>query len=119
MKALLIQNMAPMMFGSLVAVLLLGYPAAFSLAFVGLFYALVGIELGQFQPDFLQALPDRLYGVPHARPHAAAHGDGGLFVHGDGFSVWRISLAALAAGCLFSSGAIWASSPCSRKRTPG
>ena len=63
MKALLIQNMAPMMFGSLVAVLLLGYPAAFSLAFVGLFYALVGIELGQFQPDFLQALPDRLYGV--------------------------------------------------------
>jgi TRAP-type mannitol/chloroaromatic compound transport system permease large subunit len=52
-----------MMFGSLVAVLLLGYPAAFSLAFVGLFYALVGIELGQFQPDFLQALPDRLYGV--------------------------------------------------------
>ena len=63
MKALLIQNMAPMMFGSLLAVLLLGYPAAFSLAFVGLFYALVGIELGQFQPDFLQALPDRLYGV--------------------------------------------------------
>jgi TRAP-type mannitol/chloroaromatic compound transport system permease large subunit len=63
MKALLIQNVAPMMFGSLVAVLLLGYPAAFSLAFVGLFYALVGIELGQFQPDFLQALPDRLYGV--------------------------------------------------------
>jgi TRAP-type mannitol/chloroaromatic compound transport system permease large subunit len=63
MKSLLIQNMAPIMFGSLVAVLLLGYPAAFSLAFVGLFYALVGIELGQFQPDFLQALPERLYGV--------------------------------------------------------
>ena len=51
------------MFASLVVVLLLGYPAAFSLAFVGLFYALVGIGLGQFQPDFLQALPDRIYGV--------------------------------------------------------
>ena len=51
------------MFASLIVVLLLGYPAAFSLAFVGLFYALVGIGLGQFQPDFLQALPDRIYGV--------------------------------------------------------
>jgi len=51
------------MFASLIVVLLLGYPAAFSLAFVGLFYALVGIGLGQFQPDFLQALPDRVYGV--------------------------------------------------------
>src|ERR1700719_4142526 len=63
MEAFLIHNLAPIMFGSLVIVLLLGYPAAFSLAFVGLFYALVGIGLGQFQPDFLQALPDRIYGV--------------------------------------------------------
>jgi TRAP-type mannitol/chloroaromatic compound transport system permease large subunit len=63
MEAFLIQNMAPIMFGSLVVVLLLGYPAAFSLAFVGLFYALIGIKLGLFQPDFLQALPDRIYGV--------------------------------------------------------
>jgi TRAP-type mannitol/chloroaromatic compound transport system permease large subunit len=63
MEALLIQNLAPLMFGSLVVVLLLGYPAAFSLAFVGLFYALLGIGLGQFQPDFLQALPERVYGV--------------------------------------------------------
>ena len=43
--------------------LLLGYPAAFSLGAVGLIFALIGIELGQFQPDFLQALPDRIYGV--------------------------------------------------------
>ena len=63
MEAFLIQNLAPIMFGSLVIVLLLGYPAAFSLAFVGLFYAFVGIGLGQFQPDFLQALPERVYGV--------------------------------------------------------
>jgi TRAP-type mannitol/chloroaromatic compound transport system permease large subunit len=63
MEAFIIQNLAPIMFVSLIVVLLLGYPAAFSLAFVGLFYALVGIGLGQFQPDFLQALPDRIYGV--------------------------------------------------------
>src|ERR1700730_8513782 len=63
MEAFLIHNLAPIMFGSLVIVLLLGYPAAFSLAFVGLFYALLGIGLGQFQPDFLQALPERVYGV--------------------------------------------------------
>ncbi len=51
------------MFASLVVVLLLGYPAAFALAAVGLIYALLGIELGLFQPDFLQALPERIYGV--------------------------------------------------------
>ena len=63
MEAFIAENLAPIMFASLVVVLLLGYPAAFSLDFVGLFYALVGIGLGQFQPDFLQALPDRIYGV--------------------------------------------------------
>src|SRR6202049_5199503 len=63
MSAFLIANMAPIMFASLVVVLLLGYPAAFSLGFVGLFYAVVGIALGQFQPNFLQALPERVYGV--------------------------------------------------------
>jgi len=63
MTAFLIQNMAPIMFGSLIVVLLLGYPATFSLAFVGLFYAFLGIALGLFQPDFLQALPERVYGV--------------------------------------------------------
>ena len=63
MEAFLIQNMAPIMFGSLVLFLLLGYPAAFSLGAVGLIFALIGIDLGQFSPDFLQALPERVYGV--------------------------------------------------------
>jgi tripartite ATP-independent transporter DctM subunit len=63
MEALFIQNMAPIMFAALVVVLLLGYPAAFSLGAVGLFFGLIGIELGQFSPDFLQALPERIYGV--------------------------------------------------------
>ncbi|HWE79298.1 MAG TPA: TRAP transporter large permease subunit [Pseudolabrys sp.] len=63
MEAFFIANMAPIMFGSLVVFLLLGYPAAFSLGAVGLLYGIIGIELGQFAPNFLQALPDRVYGV--------------------------------------------------------
>ena len=57
------ENMAPIMFFSLVVFLLSGYPVAFALAANGLLFALIGIELGQFRPDFLQALPDRVYGV--------------------------------------------------------
>ena len=56
-------NMAPVMFGALVLFLLLGYPVAFALAANGLFFALVGIELGMFQENFLQALPERIYGT--------------------------------------------------------
>ncbi|MDP2411449.1 MAG: TRAP transporter large permease subunit [Pseudolabrys sp.] len=63
MTAFIIHNMAPIMFVALVVFLLLGYPAAFSLGAVGLLFAIVGIELGQFSPDFLQALPERVYGV--------------------------------------------------------
>ena len=46
-------NMAPLMFAGLILFMLYGYPAAFSLAAVGLFFGLVGIELGLIQPDFL------------------------------------------------------------------
>jgi tripartite ATP-independent transporter DctM subunit len=63
MTALFIQNMAPIMFVSLVFFLLLGYPVAFSLAANGLLFGLAGIWLHLFTPDFLQALPERVYGV--------------------------------------------------------
>ena len=43
MEAFFIANMAPIMFGSLVICLLLGYPAAFSLGAVGLVYGLIVI----------------------------------------------------------------------------
>lgn len=56
-------EMAPIMFASLVFFLLLGYPVAFSLAALGLLYAIAGIELGLFTPSFLQALPNRVFGV--------------------------------------------------------
>jgi TRAP-type mannitol/chloroaromatic compound transport system permease large subunit len=63
MLAFIIHNMAPLMFASLVVFLLLGYPVAFALAANGLIWAIVGIELGLFTPDFLQALPERIYGI--------------------------------------------------------
>lgn len=63
MEAILVHNMAPIMFGALVVFLLLGYPVAFALAANGLVFALLGIELGLFPPNFLQALPERVYGI--------------------------------------------------------
>jgi tripartite ATP-independent transporter DctM subunit len=63
MVGLLIHYMAPIMFAALVVFLLLGYPVAFSLGAVGLIFALLGIEIGLFRPDFLQALPERIYGI--------------------------------------------------------
>ncbi|EJW09367.1 TRAP dicarboxylate transporter, DctM subunit [Rhodovulum sp. PH10] len=58
-----IANMAPIMFASLVVFLLLGYPVAFALAANGLMFGLIGIELGLFRPDFLLAMPERVFGV--------------------------------------------------------
>jgi tripartite ATP-independent transporter DctM subunit len=55
--------MAPTMFVALIALLLLGYPVAFSLAANGIFFALIGIHLGLLQPELLQALPERIFGI--------------------------------------------------------
>ncbi|MDO9421576.1 MAG: TRAP transporter large permease subunit [Herminiimonas sp.] len=63
MTEFLIANMAPIMFGALVVFLLSGFPVAFSLAANGLFFGLVGIELGLLKPELLQALPNRIFGI--------------------------------------------------------
>jgi len=63
MTAFLIANMAPIMFGALVLLLLLGYPVAFSLAANGLFFGLLAIDLGLLTPALLQALPERVFGI--------------------------------------------------------
>jgi tripartite ATP-independent transporter DctM subunit len=60
---LIIHNLAPIMFAALVIFLLLGYPVAFALAANGIFFGLIGIELGLLQPSLFQALPERLWGV--------------------------------------------------------
>ena len=63
MTAFLIQNMAPLMFASLIFVMLIGYPVAFALAATGIFFGLLGVELGLLQPSLFQALPQRIWAV--------------------------------------------------------
>jgi tripartite ATP-independent transporter DctM subunit len=55
--------MAPLMFGALVVLLLVGYPVAFALGANGIFFAIIGIHLGLLTPDLLQALPERVFGI--------------------------------------------------------
>ena len=63
MTAFLIANMAPLMFGALVAFLLCGYPVAFALGANGLLFGLLGIELGLLHVELFQALPERVFGI--------------------------------------------------------
>lgn len=63
------QNMAPIMFASLIVFLLFGYPVAFSLAASGLVFFAIGVELAPFSGGsinlswpLLWALPENFYG---------------------------------------------------------
>jgi TRAP-type mannitol/chloroaromatic compound transport system permease large subunit len=67
---LIAQNMAPIMFASLILFLILGYPVAFALAANGLLFFVVGVELAPLSGGsinlswpLLTAMPDRLWGV--------------------------------------------------------
>ncbi|WP_026613777.1 TRAP transporter large permease [Ensifer aridi] len=63
------ENLAPIMFLSLVVFLLLGYPVAFSLAANGLLFFIIGVELAPLSDSInlswplLNALPERFWGV--------------------------------------------------------
>ncbi len=70
MAEFIAQNMAPIMFASLVMFLLLGYPVAFSLGACGLLFFILGVELAPLSKGtinlswpLLQSLPERIYGV--------------------------------------------------------
>jgi len=70
MTAILAQNLAPIMFASLVVFLLLGYPVAFSLGAVGLMFFVVGVELAPHSDGvitlswhLLQSMPGRIFDV--------------------------------------------------------
>ncbi len=52
-----------LMFLTVCLVLLSGYPVAFSLAGTALLFALIGNMTGHFDMAFLNALPNRLYGI--------------------------------------------------------
>ncbi|MBB3978810.1 TRAP-type mannitol/chloroaromatic compound transport system permease large subunit [Rhizobium azooxidifex] len=63
------QNLAPIMFVSLIVFLLLGYPVAFALAANGLLFFVIGVELAPLSDSInlswplLNAMPERLWGV--------------------------------------------------------
>ncbi|WP_312798269.1 TRAP transporter large permease subunit [Tianweitania sp.] len=70
MMALIAENMAPIMFVSLIVFLILGYPVAFSLAANGLLFFVIGVELAPVSGGninlswpLLYALPDRFWGT--------------------------------------------------------
>jgi tripartite ATP-independent transporter DctM subunit len=58
-----LELMPPLMFGGLVVFLLIGFPVAFSLSAVGLFFGFLSIELGFFTPAYLGNLPLRVFGI--------------------------------------------------------
>ena len=56
-------TMPLLLFLSVFIVLLAGYPVAFSLAGTALAFSLIGTLTGTFDPSFLGAIPNRLYGI--------------------------------------------------------
>ena len=69
MLDLIAHNIAPIMFVTVMAMLLLGYPVAFSLAAGGLLFFAIGVELSHLSSEIrlfwplLQAQPERIYGI--------------------------------------------------------
>ncbi|RJG00523.1 TRAP transporter large permease [Noviherbaspirillum sedimenti] len=57
-----LEYMPPLMFGGLVLFMLIGFPVAFSLLALGLAFGIVSIELGFFGVNYLQAVPQRIFG---------------------------------------------------------
>jgi len=55
--------MALWMFAAVFLVLLSGYPVAFVLSGTALLFAGLGLQMDTFDPDFLGALPNRLFGI--------------------------------------------------------
>jgi tripartite ATP-independent transporter DctM subunit len=57
------QNFAPIMFGGLVIVMLIGFPVVFSLAALGLGCGLYAIQMGWFPAAFMGNLPISLFSI--------------------------------------------------------
>ncbi len=55
--------LAVALFVSICLTLVMGYPVAFVLGGVSLLFAVIGMFTGVFDPVFLQALPNRLFGI--------------------------------------------------------
>ena len=59
----MIELLPLLLFLGAIVVLLLGYSVAFSLAGTGLIFAAIGIMTGHFEASFLEAVPNRLFGI--------------------------------------------------------
>jgi len=59
----MIEYLPLLLFVGAIFVLLLGYSVAFSLAGTGLIFAAIGIMTGHFEASFLEAVPNRLFGI--------------------------------------------------------
>ena len=57
------EQFAPLMFGGLILVLLIGFPVAFSLSALGLGCGFFAVHMGWFKPEFMTALPLNVFGV--------------------------------------------------------
>ncbi|MBH8551629.1 TRAP transporter large permease subunit [Nostocaceae cyanobacterium CENA357] len=55
--------LGPVMFAGALVLLSLGYPVAFSLGGVAILFGILGISLGVFDPVFLTAMPQRIFGI--------------------------------------------------------
>ncbi|MEM7793693.1 MAG: TRAP transporter large permease subunit [Cyanobacteria bacterium P01_C01_bin.118] len=60
---MLIDWLGPLMFAGALVLLSLGYPVAFSLGGVAILFGLIGIAFGVFDPIFLTAMPQRIFGI--------------------------------------------------------
>ena len=58
-----LENAAPIMFGCLVAIMLIGFPVAFSLAALGIGFGYLSVALGFFPEAFMSNLPLRVFGI--------------------------------------------------------
>ena len=57
------EYMSLYLFAAVFILLLIGYPVAFTLAGTALIFSVIGEMTGTFDPAFLHALPNRLYGI--------------------------------------------------------
>jgi len=55
--------LGPAMFAGALVLLSFGYPVAFSLGGVAIIFGLIGIALGIFDPIFMTAMPQRIFGI--------------------------------------------------------
>ena len=55
--------LGPVMFAGALVLLSLGYPVAFSLGGVAILFSIIGWLLGVFDPIFLSAMPQRIFGI--------------------------------------------------------